>query len=64
MAHRHTKRCSHKRATKRSKSYRRRHTRKRGGACGSCAMRGAGRGTTAGASLASEWAGVTPGLIR
>jgi hypothetical protein len=38
-----------KRTTKRSKSYRRRHTHKRGGAC-PCAMRG-GRGGMGGSEL-------------
>lgn len=68
MAHRHTKRCSHKRsskrATKRSKSYRRRHTRKRGGACGPCSgalMRG-GRGYTTGAAATLAQYNGTPGL--
>lgn len=63
MAHRHTKRCSHKRSTKRSKSYRRRHTRKRGGACGPCAMRG-GRGYTTGAAATLAQYNGTPGLAR
>ena len=63
MAHRHTKRCSHKRKTKRSKSYRRRHTRKRGGACGPCGMRG-GRGYTTGAAATLAQYNGTPGLAR
>ena len=69
MAHHHTKRCSHKRSskrsTKRSKSYRRRHTRKGGGACGPCsgAMRG-GRGYTTGAAATLAQYNGTPGLAR
>ena len=64
--HRHTKRStkrSTKRNTKRSKSYRRRHTRKRGGACGPCGMRG-GRGYTTGAAATLAQYNGTPGLAR
>jgi hypothetical protein len=64
--HRHTKRSTKrntKRNTKRSKSYRRRHTRKRGGACGPCGMRG-GRGYTTGAAATLAQYNGTPGLAR
>jgi hypothetical protein len=52
MARKTHKRATHTRATRRSKSYKRRHTRKRGGAC-PCAMRGqwGGRGGLGGAEV-------------